>query len=241
VRGALSLLLEQLEAEPDLARLCIVESPRAGPAVLERRRHVLDALAAAVDEGRSEARAGTELPPLTAQGVIGGVLSVIHTRLLDHRPSAGSGARVGSPSGGGDPQPLMELVGPLMAMIAHPYLGPTAARKELERPTPEAPRRAPSRPAADLFKELPIRFTYRTARVLSTIASEGGHGSFPSNRLIADSSGIADEGQMSRLLRRLQQCGLIDNHGDGHARGEPNAWALTERGAAIHAAIAASA
>jgi hypothetical protein len=42
---------------------------------------------------------------------------------------------------------------------------------------------------------------------------------------------------MSRLLRRLAQCGLIENQGEGHIRGEPNAWALTERGAAIHAAI----
>lgn len=43
---------------------------------------------------------------------------------------------------------------------------------------------------------------------------------------------------MSRLLRRLSQCGLIENRGEGHTRGEPNAWALTERGEAIHTAIA---
>jgi hypothetical protein len=30
---------------------------------------------------------------------------------------------------------------------------------------------------------------------------------------------------------------LIENHGDGHIRGEPNAWTLTERGEAIHTAI----
>ena len=90
----------------------------------------------------------------------------------------------------------------------------------------------------DPFKGLPIRFTYRTARVLDTIASEGGQGSCPSNRHIADTSGIADEGQMSRLLRRLESCELIENRGEGHAKGEPNAWALTERGQAIQSAIA---
>jgi AcrR family transcriptional regulator len=219
LRAALSALLEQFDCEPDIARLCVVEAPRGGPELLERRRQVLEALALAVDEGRAESRAGSEPPPLTAQGVVGGALSVIHARLLESL------------------RPLVELTGPLMAMIVHPYLGPAAARKELERPAPRAPRATP-RGGADPFKGLPIRFTYRTARVLATIASEGGRGSYPSNRFIADSSGIADEGQMSRLLRRLAQCELIENRVEGQQRGEPNAWALTERGAAIHAAIA---
>jgi DNA-binding MarR family transcriptional regulator len=85
----------------------------------------------------------------------------------------------------------------------------------------------------DPFKGLSIRFTYRTARVLSTIASDPG----ASNRLIADTSGIVDEGQMSRLLTRLQRSGLIENRGEGQAKGEPNAWLLTERGTAVHAAL----
>jgi DNA-binding MarR family transcriptional regulator len=125
-------------------------------------------------------------------------------------------------------------------MIVHPYLGPAAARTELERPAPSAQHPSP-RNGADPFKGLPIRFTYRTARVLATIAEEGGRGFHPSNRYIADRSGIADEGQISRLLRRLSQCGLIENGCEGQARGEPNAWSLTKRGEAIHAAIAVQA
>ncbi|MGH2880205.1 MAG: TetR/AcrR family transcriptional regulator [Solirubrobacteraceae bacterium] len=241
IRAALALLLEQFDADPDLARLCVVEAPRAGPVLLERRRRVLDALAAAVDEGRTlkgtgaEARASVDPPPLTAQGIVGGVLSVIHTRLLA-RPGTEAppvGERTDDAPPDGDAPPLVELVGPLMAMIVLPFLGPAAARKELERPAPPAPRVLP-RNGVDPFRGLPIRFTYRTARVLSTIASDPG----ASNRFIADSSGIADEGQMSRLLRRLHGCGLIENGGEGHTRGEPNAWTLTERGAAIHATIA---
>jgi AcrR family transcriptional regulator len=242
IRGALSLLLEHFDAEPDVARLCVIEAPRAGPQLLERRRHVLEALASAVDEGRAEARAASDPPPLTAQGVVGGALAVIHARLLAcPRPRGCLPPAMGSPNGGttddGAARPLVELTGPLVGMIVHPYLGAAAARKELERPAPTTPRKLP-RNGADPFKGLPIRFTYRTARVLSTIAAEGGRGSYPSNRRIADSSGIADEGQMSRLLRRLQGCGLIENRGEGQARGEPNAWTLTERGEAIHAAIA---
>ncbi len=249
-RAALALILEQLDADPDVARLCVVEAPRAGPEPLERRRQVLDALATAVNEGRAHTRAGAEPPPLTAQGVVGGVLSVIHARLTESspapsRPARGAktkpartdrGARAdrgaGTDRGACAKGALVDLTNPLMAMIVLPYLGPVAAQEELERPAPSAPPAAP-RNGADPFKGLPIRFTYRTARVLDTIASAPG----ASNRHIADSSGIADEGQMSRLLRRLESCELIENQGEGHAKGEPNAWTLTPRGHAIQAAI----
>jgi hypothetical protein len=192
---------------------------------------VLEALAGVIDEARTESRAGSGPPPLTAQGVVGGALSVIHERMLDLSESEASGYSA-KHMAQGEANSLVELARPLMAMIVHPYLGPAAANKELERPAPPMPSATP-RNGADPFKGLPIRFTYRTARVLSTIASEPG----ASNRHIAESSGIADEGQMSRLLRRLEGSELIENRGEGHTRGEPNAWALTERGAAIHAAI----
>jgi DNA-binding MarR family transcriptional regulator len=120
-----------------------------------------------------------------------------------------------------------------MAMIVHPYLGANAAHKELELPGPCAPRISP-RNSADPFKGLPIRFTYRTALVMATIAADPG----ASNRHIADSAGIADEGQTSRLLRRLRECELIENRGQGQAKGEANAWRLTRRGEAIQTAIA---
>jgi|SRR3984957_19264892 len=239
VREALFALLEHFDAEPDIARLCVLEAPRAGPELLERRRHVLEVLVAAIDEGRAESRVGSEPPPLTAQGVVGGALSVIHASLLAC-PRSAEGLVTSAPSGSqtlahvqdSASDALVELTGPLMAMIVHPYLGPAAARKELERPAPTAPKAAP-RNGADPFKGLPIRFTYRTARVLATIASDPE----TSNRFIADSSGIADEGQMSRLLRRLDSCGLIENRSKGRARGEPNAWVLTPHGRAIHDAI----
>jgi AcrR family transcriptional regulator len=219
LRSALEILLEELDAQPEIARFCMIETARAGPRVLERRRHALDALAVAVDAGRDEARSGSQPPALTAQGVVAGAVSVIHARLSE-------------PTGEISPRPLVELTGPLMAMIIHPYLGTTAARSELELPAPRTPQRT-RRSEADPFRGLPIRFTYRTALVLGTIAEDPG----ASNRHVADRAGILDEGQVSRLLRRLQDCELIENHGNGHARGEPNAWTLTQRGHAIHTAI----
>ena len=227
IRGALSLLLEQLDAEPDVARLCIVEAPRAGRELLERRRQVLETLAVAVDEGRAQTRSGAGPPPLTAQGVVGGVLSVIHTRLIEaQRPPVPAPSRtMGVPSGRRGAGALVDLTNPLMAMIVHPYLGPAAARKELERPAPTSPRHSPATE--------PTRS--RVCRSASPIAPRAySTRSLPSRApptaISQIRSGIADEGQMSRLLRRLESCELIENQGEGHIKGEPNAWALTERG-----------
>lgn len=215
VRAGLIALLRQLDSEHCLARLCVIETPRAGPDVLERRKRVLDAVTAAIDEGSAESKHGSVLSPLAAQGVVGGVLSVIHAHLLqDGRQS------------------LVELVNPMMGMIVHPYLGPAAARRELDRPAPDTPDTVAG-VAKDPFKDLSIRFTYRTALVLATIAADPG----ASNRFVADASGISDEGQMSRLLRRLQHSGLIKNQGEGQPKGEPNAWMLTRRGKAVQEAI----
>jgi len=143
------------------------------------------------------------------------------------------GPRIGGMSPNGAPQSLSELTGGLMAMIVHPYLGSAAARRELDRPAPQA-KGSGSGALKDPFKDLSIRFTYRTARVLATIAANTG----ASNRLVANTSGIADEGQTSRLLARLQQAELIENRGAGRKKGEANAWALTERGKAVQTALA---
>lgn len=215
VRAALAALLERFDAEPALVRLCVIETLRAGPTVLERRARVLAALAAAVDEGRAEAKA--PVPPLAAQGTVGGALAVVHARLLE-----GAG------------EPLSELTGALTAMIVHPYLGAASAEEELARPPVKPGAAAAEHAPSDPFKGLSIRFTYRTARVLATIAAEPG----ASNREVGDGAGIADEGQASRLLGRLCKAGLIANGRLPGTRGEPNSWSLTERGEAINATLA---
>jgi AcrR family transcriptional regulator/DNA-binding MarR family transcriptional regulator len=215
VRAALTALLVFMDEEPALARLCVVQALGAGPRALERRGEVLRAMTAAVDEGRRGAREGTELPPLAADGVLGGVLSIVHARLLE---------------GGGEP--LTGLVGELMSMIVLPYQGPAAARKELHRPAPSFSKPNNKR-NGDPLAGLEMRITYRTVRVLMVIASHPA----ASNRQIAEHAGIADQGQVSKLLTRLQHLGLIDNHGDGPTKGAPNAWQLTPKGRQVEQAI----
>jgi AcrR family transcriptional regulator/DNA-binding MarR family transcriptional regulator len=232
VRSALQALLVLFDEQPQLARLCVIETLTGGPAVLARRREILQVLAAVVDEGRREAyaagkgrnqaRAEDGPPPLTAEGTVGGVLAVIHARLQEE---------------GSDP--LVQLAPSLCSMIVFPYLGPAAAQRELERSgiCETGPRFSTSTTSnpnlTDPFRDLPLRFTYRTARVLATIASHPG----ASNRHIGDGAGMTDQGQTSKLLKRLEQAGLIQNDAPARDSGEPNSWQLTPRGHEVDTAL----
>jgi AcrR family transcriptional regulator/DNA-binding MarR family transcriptional regulator len=228
-RAALTALLGFLQDDPGTGRLVIVESLAAGPRALEHRTRVVERVIAAIDEGRGASKADTGPPPLTAEGVVGGVLSVLHARLSTPPQSPTMrGTRVGGV--GGDS--LLGLVGPLMGMIVLPYLGPAAARKEIERPVPKMRPKADA-VRSDPLRDLEMRLTYRTIRVLMAVAAHPGS----SNRTIGKGAGIPDQGQASKLLARLHGLGLIENAGAGPARGEPNAWTLTNKGWEIHAAI----
>jgi len=221
VRAGLVGLLCFLDREPGVGRLLVVDALAAGEETLQARARLLAELVPLVDGGRSEVKANRQPAPLTAEGIVGAVCSIVHARMV-----------AGVPGSEGEQPPLVELTGALMAMIVQPYLGPAAAQKELERPAVTAAGEAPRVPA-DPFKDLPIRVTYRTARVLATIAADPG----ASNRYIGTAAGAPDQGQVSKLLGRLQRSGLIENFGAGHASGEPNAWRLTPRGRAVHAAL----
>ncbi len=215
IRAALAALLDLLDYEQAIGRLVIAEALAAGPNVLGRRRRALTQVIAAVEEGRGEAKSREEPPPLTAEGVVGGVFSLIHSRMLEDESA-----------------PLLELLGPLMSMIVLPYLGAAAAKRELSRPTPKLPPRA-SRPAVDPLRGLDMRLTYRTMRVLMAVAQAPG----ASNRKLAEASGVSDQGQISKLLMRLTNLGLLEKAGMPRARGEPNAWRLTAKGRQVEVAF----
>jgi AcrR family transcriptional regulator len=212
IRVALATFLSFLEEEPDLARLCVIHTLGGGADVLRRRTEVLKTLWEVVDRGRQESPGGRAQPGIVvAEGVVGAVLSVIHRRLL-----------------AGEEQPLMELYGPLMSIIVLPYLGSSVARRELTRPAPKLRSSAVAKSAdPGLAVEDPgVRLTYRTVRVLTEIAEYPG----ASNREVAERAGIVDQGQISKLLGRLEGEGLVANIGESSSRGAPNAWRLTERG-----------
>jgi AcrR family transcriptional regulator len=222
VRSALMALLGCFDNDPRLGRLLVVESLAAGNRTSERRTQVLDKAIAVVEEGRGAAKRHENPPPLAAEGVIGGVLAILHGRLL-----------VPSQAADNESAGLIELINPLMGMIVLPYLGLAAARKELDVPVPAQQARRP-RPNGNPLREIQMRLTYRTVRVLLAVAANPGS----SNRLVGEGAGIGDQGQISKLLTRLEGIGLIENVGAGTPRGGPNAWTLTDKGWEVHAAIA---
>lgn len=214
IRDGLVALLSFLDEEPRLGRLLIVESLAAGPGIAQWRGSAIAALTRLVEEGRPPSRMGEDLPPLTGEGIVGAVLTVLQNRLLDPAP-----------------EPLVTLASQLASMVVLPYLGAGAARRELERSTPvpviDRVLREPL--LSDPFKDVGMRLTYRTVLVLTAVSEHPG----ASNRALGELAGIADQGQISKLLNRLERVGMVTNTGVGPEKGGPNAWALTDKGARI--------
>jgi AcrR family transcriptional regulator len=228
IRAALCALLEFVEDEPGMATLCIVDALGAGPVVLERRSRIVGLLIDAVHEGRHEVRRGARPTRLTAEGVVGAILAVLYARLADQ---GGDPACADDSARGNGAPPIVALLGPLMGMIALPHLGRATAAREASRPAPR--RRRVAHAQRDPLRDLDMRLTYRTVRVLLAIAEHPG----ASNREVGDASGVQDQGQISKLLARLKHLGLIRNASVGFVHGGPNNWTLTSRGEEIQQTI----
>ncbi len=218
VRAALAALLMVLDREPAVARLVFVEALAAGPRVLARRASVLESLAGVVNQGRVNAQAPAALSPLVAEGVVGATFSLIHARLLERRPGS-----------------LVALLGGLMAAIVLPYRGIAAASKELERPVPRPPARSARRDGDGLSRRplsaaspVDYRLTVRTQMALAAVGGRPGLNNLEVSEII----GLADQGQISRMMKRLSDQGLVEN-GQGHTNRQVKAWRLTADGEAV--------
>lgn len=205
LRAGLHALLAFLDEERELGRFCVVDALGAGESVLRRRNEVLGALVSAVDRTWAESRSGPRISIVMAEGVVGAVLSILHSRLLEDPDGA-----------------LAGLEQELMSIAVRPYFGTAAGEAELRRKTSSShltPRRGDQRRS-----HLRIRWTGRTIATLVAIANAPGS----SNRQVSEAAGIADAGQASKLLSRLERLGLIET--TAVARGTPNSWRLTPEG-----------
>jgi AcrR family transcriptional regulator len=216
IRAALACVLVAMQRQPALARVCVIDTLAAGEQVLERRALILDELARVIDRGRGVPDAH-EPAALTAESVVGGVFSVLYSRLLER-----------------DHEPLTDLLGSLMSIIVLPYLGAGAARRELSRAAYDVREQAP--PGDPQRRDSPggrgVRITHRTARALTAIAERPG----ASNIAVAECTEIIDPGQVSRLLHRLARQGLIENRGPAEPATAKKAWQLTMLGVQIERA-----
>jgi AcrR family transcriptional regulator len=222
IRTGLGTILGCFDREPAIARVCVVQSARGGQRMLEYREELLARMAGVIADGSHQGARARECSPLVAEGLAGAAASILYTRLLK-----------------GKREPLSDMLGELMGMIVLPYVGPAVASRERSRPAP-ATRPVTTRgasggvpSASELLRDIPMRLTYRTALVLEGVAEHPG----VSNRFAAEYAGISDQGQVSKLLARLERLGLLQNTGEGQPKGEPNAWRLTSTGLRVTQSI----
>ncbi len=111
--AATGAVLAFLAAEPDLARLCLVESRAAGPAVATRFNEAVGELVPLLRAGRAERPADERpLPDSTEDSTIGALVSLLHREI-----AAGEAAR------------LEHLLRDCAELVLLPYLGPAEAAR----------------------------------------------------------------------------------------------------------------
>jgi AcrR family transcriptional regulator/DNA-binding HxlR family transcriptional regulator len=225
VRSVLAALLSYFDREPELARVCIVETLAGGPVVLKHRERVIEAFRLPVIE-RIE-REMSPLSPLAAEGVVSSVLGIMHAHIVTDEPGT-----------------FIELLGPLMALATAPYMGAWSVEREVERGDALAraillkgdSRWPPSAPAAKqdteshaapnaiFFADLSDA-TARRARECVLFLAEHRDSS---NREVGVGIDLVHQSLVSRLLTYLLQEGLVTKRSEG--KGKRNAWRLTPKG-----------
>jgi DNA-binding MarR family transcriptional regulator len=175
--------------------------------VLERRCEVIAGIAELLDDERAPARGYP--PPLTAQAVASGVLGVVGERLAQSNPG-----------------PLVELTAPLMSFTVLPFLGVSAARRELGSPSGRRASGGEDGAVLDPLKAPGGRLNSRAVSALEVIGAEAGL----TSKDVSSRTGVNDDAQMSRLLARLERLGLIENARKRHGRANRKDWQLTAAG-----------
>jgi AcrR family transcriptional regulator len=110
----LETVLEMIVASPSKARMCLVEAPGGGPALLDRYEMALEALVPKLREGRELARA-PKLPDRAEAAILGGIVWVLHQRIVR-----------------ADFEQVTDLLPELQQIALRPYLGPAEARRFTE-------------------------------------------------------------------------------------------------------------
>jgi AcrR family transcriptional regulator len=213
VLAALVALLDFLDAEPSLARICLVEAHVAGPAALHQRTRELETLTPLIDAGRSRSPQDSPLSSVTAEATVAAIAGLLHNRLIaDEAP------------------PFILLLGQLVAIVTLPYLGAESAAREMDRATELAQsitqERSLRQPTLDtqIPTELCATGAYRMRASFLYVAEHPG----TSNQDVAAGIRLRHLGQTSKLLARLESLGLLTKRAGG--AGRPNAWSLTPYG-----------
>jgi len=114
IRAGIDAMLSFLAAEPNLARLCMVEALVAGPAVVERYDAAIQSFVPYFQEGRKgrPPEVLSRLSSTTEEALVGGMVSLISRRII-----------------AGKAEELEELLPDLVEFTLTPYLGSADAAK----------------------------------------------------------------------------------------------------------------
>jgi AcrR family transcriptional regulator len=114
VRAGIAAMLEFLTAEPNLARLSMVEALVAGPVVVERYDAAIQSLVPYFRSGREDGGNGATARPssVTEEALVGGMVSLISRRIFADRT-----------------EELESLLPDLVEFTLTPYLGSVEAAK----------------------------------------------------------------------------------------------------------------
>jgi AcrR family transcriptional regulator len=223
VQTALASLLAFLDAEPEVARVCVVETLAAGPRALEYRQRELAVLAPLIEAGREQAPAGHLPATLAVEGVIASVIGVLHARIVS-----------------GEAPPFIHLLGPLTGLVVLPYLDLGSVTTQIERAEQRAREISlarTSQPLSQAAEDEPIPealqypVAYRARLCVVYLSEHPG----ASNSQIAAGIGVAHQGQISTLLGRMAGLDLLIKHPRG--AGRRNSWWLTPRGEKVSAKL----
>jgi AcrR family transcriptional regulator len=116
VVAGLRALVELLTAEPEIARMTIIEVTALGEDARIRYRAALSRFVRFLEQGRTASERGEELPEETARFAIGGVTSILFSEIRAGRGEA-----------------LQRILPDLVFAVTMPYLGVETAEAEMRR------------------------------------------------------------------------------------------------------------
>jgi AcrR family transcriptional regulator len=111
MRAGAVAFLERVAAEPELARLCLIESQSAGPVALARYEDMIQRFASLLRTGRRRIPRESEPPAAMEEIVVGGVIWMV-TKRLELR----------------DVENPDEILPGVLEFVLTPYLGKPAAK-----------------------------------------------------------------------------------------------------------------
>jgi AcrR family transcriptional regulator len=215
VRQGLADVLLFFDERPALARVLLVETLTGSRALVEHRQDVIGSFRSLVVE-QIAGRSGHG-SPLTAEGALASVMGIVYARLIDP-----------------DHPPLIDLLGPLMGVLAAASSDAPGVAEEVRRGADLARTIRPADVDGTLAaRELagddlpgPLRNprSFRARQCLLYVIAHPGS----SNRQIGDGIGLVHRGQLCKLLQGLSRLGLLAK--TAGRPGRANSWHPTSRG-----------